>query len=407
MDTPRKRKRWPIVVAVVAVLVGLGAWRGYSVVSGAGRHALAGHQSLVVDAIRVTRQPIPLLLHAAGVVQTSHSVSVRAQVGGILEKVRFHEGDEVKAGQLLFVIAPGPYKAAVAAAEGQVEQDKAKLKADRSSYQRMLKLGKNGYVSAQDKQNAQAQVQQDEGLLAMHRAELDKAKLDLDHTRISAPISGRTSDITYKTGNLIQANDSTALVTINRISPILVKFDIPQSALRSLFRYRTNPALNIFVRSPNGQLVASGGKLVFIDNALNQGSGTLALKAKFDNQGESLWPGELVQVGMQMAIEHNRVAVPVAAIQPGQQGDYVFVIRNGKAAVQSVHVARHYRGYAIVSKGLDTGDEVAVHIPRDLREGLAVKANFLPDVVIAANAASASGGMRSGVRAIAPPQTGS
>src|SRR5699024_7444641 len=123
------------------------------------------------DAIRVTRQPVPVVLHAAGRVQTHHSVAVRAQVGGMLKKVLFHEGDLVKAGQLLFVIDPAPYQAEVAAAKGQVKQDKAKLKADRASYNRMLRLGKKGYISGQNKQNAAALVQQDEGLLATHRAQ--------------------------------------------------------------------------------------------------------------------------------------------------------------------------------------------------------------------------------------------
>jgi len=405
MNEARKRKHWPIVLAVVAVLAGLGAWRAYSVLSGPTGGPTGASQALVVDAVRVTRQPVPLVLHAAGIVETAHSVAVRAQVSGKLQKVLFHEGDEVKAGQPLFVIDPAPYQAAVASAKGQVEQDKAKLKADRSSYQRMLRLGKNGYVSAQDKQNAAALVQQDEGLLATHRAQLDKAKLELGYTRISAPISGKTSDIAYKSGNLIQANDATPLVTINRISPILVQFEIPQSAMGSLFRYRTNPALNIFVRSPNGQLIASGGKLVFIDNTLKQGSGTLALKARFGNDDEALWPGELVRVSIQLVIEDNRVAIPVAAVQPGQRGDYVFLVRNGKAIVQPISVARHYQGYAIISSGLETGDKVAVHIPRDLREGLSVRANLLPDIVIATNAASASGGSSVGARAIVAPDS--
>src|SRR5699024_303030 len=116
---------------------------------------------------------------------------------------------------------------------------------------------------------------------------------------ITAPISGKTSAIAFKTGNLVQPNGGTPLVTIKQISPILVQFEIPQSSMRSLFRYRDDPALNVFVRSPQGRLIASGGKLVFIDNALAKGSGTLALKARFNNADKSLWPGQLVRISVQ------------------------------------------------------------------------------------------------------------
>ncbi len=382
MTTKHKPARWILLGAVLAV-AGLLAWRITGLMSAAKHHPRMAN-SLEVDALRVTRQPVPLVLHAAGVVQTHHSVAVRAQVGGILQKVLFNEGDEVKAGQLLFVIDPKPYEVQVAQAKGKVEQDKAKLASDNANAERSARLVKRGYVSSQDNQNAAALVLQDKGTLATDEASLEQARLQLQYTHIRAPISGKTGALAYKTGNLIQTNTTTPLVTINQISPILVQFDIPQSQIATLQHYLHDPALNIYVRASNGTLVANNGKLVFIDNTVNQDSGTLTLKAEFHNSKDELWPGELVHISMQLTVQPNSILVPDTAVQPGQRGDYVYIVDNGKVKVQDVTVQRQYGNYSVIGRGLEAGDEVIVHIPRDLREGLAVNTHLLPAINIAA-----------------------
>lgn len=389
--TARTRFKMPvlwIVLSAVLVVLGLVAWRVTGLLGG-GNNRHRAPVLIEVDAVRVSRQSVPLVLHAAGTVQTFHSVAVRPQVGGILQKVLFNEGDEVKAGQLLFVINPKPYAIQVAEAQGQLEQDKAKLDSDRTNAERAAHLVKRGYVSSQDNQNAQALVEQDKGKLAADQAALDNAELQLGYTQIRAPISGKTGALAYKTGNLLQANDTTALVTINQISPIQVQFDIPQSQIDMLQRYRHDPALNVFLSSPGGGLIANNGKLVFIDNAINPNSGTLTLKADFSNKQHQLWPGELVYVNLQLTVQPNLVVIPTTAVQPGQHGNYVYVIENGKVAVRNVKVLRQYKDYAVIDQGLDSGDKVIVHIPRDLREGLAVRANLMPGVTLTASAASA------------------
>ena len=381
MTKKHKPVRWILLGAVLAV-AGVLAWRITGLMSSANHHPHMAN-SLEVDALRVTRQPVPLVLHAAGVVQTYHSVAVRAQVGGILQKVMFNEGDEVKEGQLLFVIDPKPYEVQVAQAKGKVEQDKAKLASDQANAERSARLVKQGYVSSQDNQNAAALVLQDKGTLAADQASLEQARLQLQYTHIHAPISGKTGALSYKTGNLIQANDTTALVTINQISPILVQFDIPQSQIGTLQHYLHDPKMNIYVRDSDGSMAATNGKLVFIDNTVNQDSGTLTLKAEFGNGRNELWPGELVHVSMQLTVQPDALVVPDTAVQPGQEGNYVYVVDNGKVKVQDVTVQRQYQNYSVISQGLDTGDQVIVHIPRDLREGLAVRTHQLPAINIA------------------------
>ncbi|MGH8161504.1 MAG: efflux RND transporter periplasmic adaptor subunit [Gammaproteobacteria bacterium] len=392
MSRARKFKRWPIVAAVAAAIVGLIAWRVQAVLVPS--HHARGYAALPVDAVRVTRQSVPLAIHAAGTVQTFHSVAVLAQVGGTLDKVLFNEGDQVKAGEPLFVVDPRTYQAQVDQARGQVEQDEAKLASDRANDERMANMIKQGYVSAQDYQNQQALVAQDEGLVASDKAKLVQAQVQLDYTHISAPISGKTGALAFKAGNLVQASGTTPLVTINQIEPILVTFNIPQSDIVLLQQYRNNPALDVSINSATGQTVASNGKLIFVDNSVNQNAGTLMLKAQFANQKHQLWPGELVHVGVQFAIESNQIALPTAAVQPGQGSDYVFVVQNGGAVVRNVTVARQYGGYSIISAGLNPGDVVVVNIPQQLHEGLAVRPTLLPTVAVVPASGSAGGGTR-------------
>jgi multidrug efflux system membrane fusion protein len=405
MEHKRRLKRWPIVAAVAAVIVGLIAWRVDAVLAPApsGGRKFHGTRALAVNAIRVTRQNVPLTLHAAGTVETFHSVAVNAQVSGTLAKVLFTEGEEVKAGQPLFVIDPSTYQAQVDQAKGQMAQDKAKLASDRANETRMAKMIKQGYVSGQDYQNQQALVAQDQALVATDRAKLAQAKVMLGYTHINAPIGGKTGALEFKAGNLVQASGSTPLVTINQIEPILVNFNIPQSDISMLEQYRRNPALKVSIRSPDNRLIATDGKLVFVNNAVNQAAGTLMLKAQFPNEKHRLFPGELVHVGVRFAVEHNQIALPAAAVQPGQGTDYVYLVENGKVAVRNVKVARQYGGYTLIGSGLNPGDVVVVNIPQQLHEGLAVRATLLPAVAVVPSAASANAPTAAGThRAVAP-----
>lgn len=375
--TGRMTKRRWAASAALTVLAGLVAWRVHALVAGAAGPRVPVPHAVRVDAVRAARRSVPLVIEAPGTVTSEHSVAVRAQVGGTLREVRFHEGDEVAAHQLLFVIDPEPYRIAVDQAEGQVEQDKAKLAADQANAARMAKLVKSGYVSTQDDQNAAALVEQDRGLLAADEARLAQAHLNLSYTHITAPIAGRTGALAFKAGNLVQANDAVPLVTINQIAPIEIRFDVPQAQIGSLLAHRNDPALSVAVRGPAGQLVAAGGRLVFIDNAVNSGAGTLAVKAEFANTGRRLWPGELVTAELVLSVQKDALVVPAIAVQPGQNGDYVYTVADGRIAVRDVAVAREHGGLAVISHGLSPGNVVVVHVPRDLREGMPARVRLV------------------------------
>lgn len=368
-----------LIGAAAVVVAAVVAWR-VDVASGRdapGADFRHGGYTMTVDAIKASREAVPLVFQASGRAQTRHSVTVRAQVGGVLKKVLFHEGDRVKAGQLLFVIDQEPYRIKVEQSEGKVKQDQAKLAADQANAQRMAKLIGKKYVSAQDYENAKALVKQDEATLTTDQAALDDARMQLGYTEIRAPISGKTGEITYKAGNLIDANGATALVTINQIMPILVQFDLPQSQLPTLLRYRDNGGMKVTIADANGNTIADDGKLVFLDNAVNQGTGTLSVKALFPNKDRAVWPGELTTVILTLTVQKDALVVPTVAVQPGQNGSYVFTVEDGKVKVHNVEVAREYKGMAIIDKGIQAGDTVVVRVPRELHEGLPVKTHIM------------------------------
>lgn len=366
-----------IAIAIfVLALVGVVGWRVYDNTHPDPRHGRGGGV-ITVDAVKVETRSVPVVLQLTGHAQTEHSVAVRARVGGMLNRVLIQEGDEVRAGQLLFVIDPEPYRIQVAQFEGQVHQDEARLEADLANAKRVSGLTGGGFVSAQDVENAQAKVKEDKAAIATDRAKLAEARMQLGYTKIRAPISGKTGAIAYKTGNLVQAGDTTPLVTINQIAPILVRFDVPQSRLPDVQRYDRNGSIVVSALQANGTPIEDDGKLVFIDNGVNQASGTVSLKARFPNTGHRIWPGQLMMVNLTLTTEHNVMVVPTIAVQPGQRGNYVYAVQNGKVEVRDVKVQREYQGMSIIEGSIKPGDLVVVRVPRSITDGIAAKANVI------------------------------
>lgn len=365
------------IAIIVLALAGLAGWRIYDNTHPDAMRDPHRHDTTSVDVVAVAQKSVPVVLRLTGHAQTEHSVAVRARVGGVLEKVLFHEGDEVARNQLLFVIDPAPYRIQVAQSEGQVKQDEAKLEADEANDKRLGGLTHGGFVSAQDVENARAQVKEDRAAIATDKAKLAEARIQLGYTRIRAPIGGKTGAIAFKSGNLIQVSDATPLVTINQLSPILVQFDVPQSQLPAVRRYYRDGAMTVTALQADGTPIERDGKLVFIDNGVNQSSGTVSLKARFPNPRHQIWPGQLMMVDLTLTTEHNVNVVPTIAVQPGQQGSYVYAVQHGKVRVRNVTVRREYRGMSIITGDLHPGDLVVVRVPRSIRDGISVSPNVI------------------------------
>jgi multidrug efflux system membrane fusion protein len=391
-------KRLIIVAVALVVLAGAGLLGWYVGLFGgatsAGPTGVHGHRRpiLHVDTTSAKVRAEPVLLDAVGQVQTEHSVNVHAQVSGMLQKVFFQEGDEVKQGQLLFRIDSAPFKAQVAAAKAALQRDQAALANARAQAKRLAPLAKLDYVTPEEYQNAETTADQAKADIAADEAALKQARIKLAYTKIHSPISGRTGNLNVKAGNIVSANDQTPLVVINQIKPIQVSFSVPQRQLIRIRQFQQQGPLKVMVSQEEDSTTLAAGKLVFINNTVAQQTGTVMLKALFANPKEHLWPGEFVGVQLTLTVEPRAVVVPVTAVQVGQSGNYVFLVKNGKSAIQRITVGRQINGVAIVSAGLNGGERIITHVPRRLEAGMRVKSDTRTA------AASSGGGESAAVR---------
>jgi multidrug efflux system membrane fusion protein len=392
--------------------------------------------AIPVAVAAVEQKAVPLLVQAIGSVEAYSVVSVRAQVGGELVRVHIKEGQDVKKGDLLFTIDPRVYEAALAQAQatlardrGNVQQAKAVLERDRArvsqakaALERDRAQAKNAetqerrYRDLLDKEliareqydqikatydslNAtlsadqadvagaeetvrvdDAAIKSAEQVVRADEAAVENARLQLSYTVIRSPVDGRTGSLMLHEGNLVRAggaNDSTLLV-INQIQPIYASFTVPQQQLPAIKRYMAQGALSVDA-VPTGETRPVTGTVTFIDNAVDPTTGTIRLKGQFANEERRLWPGQFVNVAMTLAIEPDVIVAPAAAVQTGQQGAYVFVVKpDSTVETRPVVVVRNQGNDAIISKGLKAGEKVVTDGQPRLVQGSAVEVRQPP-----------------------------
>lgn len=341
---------------------------------GKGKGKGAG-EPLLVKATQAVAKPMPVLIEAVGTVEPEHSVQVRAQVSGVLQSVQFKEGDKVKAGQLLFQIDPRTFKAQYDQALAQLARDRAQLENARAQQERLEPLLKREFITRQEYDVAVTSAKSLEATLQANQAAAEQARIQLDYTRIRAPISGRTGALAVKPGNLVQAAGSGApLVTINSMDPILVSFSIPERQLDDIRRYRNDGDVRIEIMPDRLGPPVAEGKLVFIDNTVTPQTGTVILKTRVSNAEEVIWPGQFVNVRIVLTIEPEAVVVPEIAVQPGQEGSFVYLVdAENKVRVQPVKVSRQIGKEVVIASGIKPGDSVIIEIPQALQPGATVR----------------------------------
>jgi multidrug efflux system membrane fusion protein len=371
-----------------------GTGRGTGGAGGRGGRGGPGGPVPVTTAL-VTKKAIPVTIPAVGSAEALQTVQVRAQVTGQLSEVHFTEGQEVKKGQELFTLDPRPFQASLAQAQAVLTRDTATANnaaRQRTNYE---DLYKRQLISRDQYETQVAQTESAQATIEADKAAVETARLNLQYTHITAPIGGRTGSLGVHQGDLIRANDTNPMVVINQLSPIYVTFAVPGRYLTDIRRYQSARPLTVHARGqaalppgaqpppppvlgsmPSQQQAqaqaavadaAAGitpglsehGRVTFIDNAVDNTTGTIKLKATFDNNDHGLWPGQFLTVTLDLTTENDAIVVPAAAVQPSQAGQYVYVVKPDKSVeMRSVTIIRQQGEQIVIAQGLTPGEEV-------------------------------------------------
>ncbi|HKN30871.1 MAG TPA: efflux RND transporter periplasmic adaptor subunit [Roseiarcus sp.] len=326
--------------------------------SAAGQKQSGGPLSIVVSVTPVKRSDFPIVLEGLGQVQAYNTVLVRARVDGEIVKIAFNEGQMVKAGDLLAQIDPRPFQATLDQAVAKKAQDEANLANAKLDQARYATLAKQDFATRQQLDTQNALVLQLTASIAADAATIDAAKVQLDYTTIRAPISGRAGFRLIDQGNLVNAGQQTGIVSIAQLQPIAVIFTEPQEFVERINRELTTGTPQVTVMTADGAMLATG-RLTISDNQVDLATGTIRLKAEYDNKDNALWPGLAVTTGLQLGVDKDVLIVPADTVQHGQNGLYVYIVDDqNRAAVRPVKVAHQNTTTAVISDGLKEGDRV-------------------------------------------------
>jgi multidrug efflux system membrane fusion protein len=340
-----------------------------------------GAGTVPVVTAHVIKKAVPITIPAVGTVEAVTTVQVRSQIVGQLVGIGFKEGDEVAKGQLLFSIDPQPFQTALEQTQGTLARDTATAANQQAEQARSTALFQQGLISREQYDAQTATAKSSEGTLQVDRAVVKTAQQNLQYTRITAPIAGKTGTLGVHTGDLVRANDTTPMIVINPVSPIAVTFSVPGRYLSDIRRYQSQHPLTVQSRTQSGVMPGAQtlappvsapdvpppapageleeGRVTFLDNAVNSATGTIKLKGLFANTDRALWPGAFVQVTLNLATEENALIVPQSAVLPAQEGQYVYVIKPDRTAeMRPVTVERQQGQEMVITKGLSEGDEV-------------------------------------------------
>jgi membrane fusion protein, multidrug efflux system len=367
------------------ILARMGAVGALAVVAGAGYLFLqhtgrdrAAAAAVVPPAIPVTvavaqKSNVPVYVRGIGTVQALNTAVIKTRVDGTIVKVSFQEGQDVKEGDRLFQIDPRPFQAVLDQASSNRAQNEAKLKGAQLDLERYLKTSAQGYEPIQRRDEQQARVDALKGLIAADEAVMHSARLNLIYADIRAPFDGRTGTRLVDIGNLVQASQATSLVSITQIKPIYVNFTVPQDVNEAVRRKQAAGALVVIAYGGKDRELARGA-LSVIDNQIETATGTLRLKATFANADERLWPGQFVNVRLQIETRMDAVAVPQRAVMQSSSGYFCYVVRaDGTAERRTIEIGAVQDGVAVIDSGVAPGDRVVIDGQFRLSDGARVR----------------------------------
>lgn len=360
------------LLALAAIVVG-----GYAVYSSDQTKAKTPTEDpagVPVVVVPVTLGPFAVRDHTIGTVSIDATVQIKSRIDGQVMEAAFTEGQIVKKGDLLFRLDPALFEAQLKQSEAALARDEAQLASAQSDLQRFNDLAKKGYATAQQQEQATAQAKVLSASIAADQAAIDIAKLNLGYTEIRSPIDGKTGRLLVVPGNLVKANDTGALVVIDQLQPIAVDFSLPEQDLPALQHRMAKGKLKVSITISGDNRSPLEGNVDFINNAVDATTGTIALKAAFDNADLRLVPGQLVNVNILLQTLDDALIVPLEAINIGQMGKYVYrVTADGTAAVSPVKIAFEDGTVAVISEGVAAGDKIITDGQLRLAPGIKVE----------------------------------
>ncbi len=371
-------KRYAVLVGLVAILAAGGLVAYVSSDSRAKeKPAAKGPSAAPVAVVAALQQSIPVRLQAIGNVEAFASVAVKSRVDGQILEVHFREGQEVKKGEVLFRIDPRPFEAAFKQSEAQALRDAANRDQAASQERRYQELLDKNFVSKDAYAQYRTNAQTAQATAKATEAALENAKLNLEYTVIRSPIDGYVGRALLQGGNMVKANDTISLVIINQVKPVYVSFAIPEQQLATVRDLLRKNPLSVEVSAPGNDKTIATGRIAFLDNAVDQTTGTIKVRAVFDNADSTLWPGQFYTVRVKLYDQENAILVPSRALQTGPNGQFVYVVKADMTAeLRKVVVARTEGDMAILGEGnVVAGEQVVVRGALRLAPG--IKVNIL------------------------------
>jgi multidrug efflux system membrane fusion protein len=377
-------KRWPflkpgrrkgvallglgVTLTICSVLAGCGSTSKQSKAKAAGPPP-----AIPVGVATVKQGDFDVYLTGLGSVQAFNTVSLKTRIDGQIMQVNFQEGQDVKQGDLLILIDPRPYEVALAQAQANLEKDEAQLTNAKAQYERNKVLYEQGVIAKQDLDTMEASFGTYEGTIASDKAAIDSAKLNLTYCRIVSPINGRVGLRQVDPGNYVTAAGGTAMLVITQLHPIAVVFTLPEDQLQQVFQQMKSGALEVDAYSRDDQTKLGGGKLLTINNEIDQTTGTVQLKAIFDNPDNTLWPNQFVNAHLLLKKMKDAITAPASALQRGPDGNFVYTV-DGQNVVQMqpVQLALTQGAISVFSSGLPAGARVVTDGQEKLQAGMKV-----------------------------------
>ncbi|MBP6940849.1 MAG: efflux RND transporter periplasmic adaptor subunit [Syntrophorhabdaceae bacterium] len=362
-----KRKK---IVIIICIIIAAAVVYGYL---SRKRPPPPARHGVPVLAGKVVQKTMPVIIEAIGTVEAYNSVTIYARIVGQLLRIHFKEGQDVKKGQPLFTIDPAPFQEKLRMSEAKLAQDIAQLKYNEDEAKRYAFLLEKGAVAASDYENKKTLALTQQATVRSSKADVDNARLNLEYCHIRSPLDGRTGAHLVKEGAMIKDND-TKLVVVNQVSPVYVKFSVPEKQLPEIRKYMRSEPLKVKASSRGARNIPDEGRLTFIDNAVDATTGMILLKAEFKNSDKFLWPGQFVNVVLNLTEEQNAFVVPAKAVQIGQKGHFVFVIKpDKKVELRNVAVSRTIGEETVISKGVSAGEAVVTDGHLKLKDGFPVE----------------------------------